>query len=504
MVGITFRQLLLCAALTIAATLGCAAQTGGSTLAERQQTQLTKRSERVASQLVQARQAYYQSPNDSLSRVIYELEQQQKSIRKAIARLNGKSSDEQEIAKSDSAPAAPKSPSAAEADVADFENLASDNIKFLFRTSSRRYNLITKEINALIDKYATAHARAIESAESHDKATSIKRVEEHHAAYVGALEEASRIATEISTRSERLLTSKTNSLLGFADSLKIDTIAIKHNLLRDEMESRKVDSLSTLCDDVELAMFGHRFQLTMLLEAELAKYIQPDVADSLQQLALGFNADYTTFPPAPKPKRVDGTKYAGVKVAKKPKYVAVSSLPTIKVPSRGELYAIAVGNYQSLPSSTKPFKGTSPLSRELREDGRTYVYVGLYPTAVSAQEDLARLRELGFKQPELVMWRDGIRRDDFVDRNSAAKESAKQTLYRLEIAGATGALSDAVQEVIRQEAPRKEISKFSAADGSTIFTLGIFTQENEAHKVASAIGNADTTLTVTVSQIGKR
>lgn len=501
MVGIT-KRLLITAALIFAATLGCAAQSGLGTFAERQQRQLSKRAERVAALLVQTRQAYYQSPSDSLSLAIYELEQQQKSIREAIARLKSESDNQTNTS------ASSIGQETAEMDKTGQSThnkiVVSDNLAFLFRTSSRRYNLITSEINTLIENYAATHNRAIESVDKHDNATSMKELEGHYSTYKGALDEASRISAEIAKRGERLLTSKTNSLFGFADSLKLDTVRSQYTLACEKLEEKIADSLGQVTGDVELAMFAHRLRLTMCLEAEMARYIQPHTADSLKLLAEEFDANYTTFAIPPKPKRVEGTKYSGVKVSKKPKYVSVSSLPTIKVPSDGELYAISVGNYQSLPSSTKPFKGTSPLHRELREDGRTYIYVGLYPTSASAKEDINRLKELGFKQPELVMWRNGIRRDDFVDRSSAPSPATKQSLYRIEIAGATGILSDVVLEVISAEAPRKEISKYTASNGSMVYTLGIFTQESEAHKIASAIGSADSTLTVTVNQIGKK
>ncbi len=382
------------------------------------------------------------------------------------------------------------------------EFIASDNLKLLFNTSRRRYGMTQQEIEQLIEEYAMLHDSIATCLNNYDNATSLQTLEKHYAAYVATVARATKIANEIADRSDLLFTSKTNSYLGFADSLGMDSLRTLHTTRSEETEQIMSQKLAGKCSDLDVALYPHRLISTVVLESELARYLEPEMADSLRLVVDNYDVTHTLFSPIGTPKR-SNVKFAGVSIKKKTKERAVSSLPVLKIPSEGELYSITIANYASLPPSTKVFRGATPLYRERREDGRTYIYLGLYPTARSAQDDIALLRKAGFKQPTLVMWRDGIRRDDWVERN-ASSATPKTAMYRIEISGAEGALPEGVVALIREKAPRKEISKYTATDGATVYTLGIFTKEKEAQTLAAAIGKTSANISVTVVQIGKK
>lgn len=530
-------------------TLPVPAQNTLGTIAERQIRQLTLRSERIEAQLTSAREKQALTPCDSLAKAIFELEKQSAAIAATIERLTSAPQKPTEVEpqtapnepktvaevkeepqpattpeptpESDSEPQSeePIQPSEPEvsvdednvaetptttaepkAEVAEQENIISDELKKMFSATARRYSLIEGEIALLIGDYEKSYNEAKRLLKEYDNATSLQALNTHFDAYNKAVESGKKLADEIANRSDRLFESKMNALYGFADSLKLEGTREKYTALAEQTEATMSAKLSTICTDLDLAMYPHRLKTTMALQVELAHHITPEDADSLELTLNNFDTLYTLFEPLAKPKRSDA-KFAPVKVVKSGKYGAVSALPVLKVPGEGELYSITVANYASLPTSTKVFRNATPLYRQRREDGRTYIYIGLYPTARSAQEDIEYLRKIGFKQPELVMWRDGIRRDDFVDR-SAKPAAPRNAMYRVEIAGAQGALSDIVVGAIRGAAPRKEISKYSA-EGATIYTVGIFTKESEAKALATAIGKADATLSTTIVELGK-
>lgn len=501
----------------------------------RQLSQLSARSERLSKTLGGAQQEYQQQPSDSLSKVIYELERQLSAIENAIARLAAQQQiEEEEVVVEQPAPIVepaekeiiPEEPTPEEEIVEEQPEpepqtepqpeaqeiqeaqepqntiVASEELKSLFSTTSRRYALIEGEIAGLIEEYGKVYNTILASLKGYEDATSLKVLNAHHKEYLAAVERSGRIADSIALRSDLMLTSKTNSYLGFADSLGIDTLRTNYNALAEQTEATMSEKLAGKCTDLDLAMYPHRLRNTIRLEALLAQGLAPEIADSLMARAESFDTTFTLFTPYGTPKR-SNVEFKGVTINKKAKEKAVSSLPTIKIPSEGELYSITVANYASLPPSTKVFRGATPLLRERREDGRTYIYIGLYPTARSAQDDIALLRQTGFKQPTLVMWRDGIRRDDFVDRHSTPT-TPKAAMWRVEISGATTVLPSEVLGAIRDKAPRKEISKFNAADGTTLYTVGIFTKENEAKAVANAIRQTTDSLSVEVVQVGKK
>lgn len=531
MVGI--KHLILLAATIV---LGLANTYGQNTLgsfAERQTRQLTMRRERVQQTLAELRNSLQQTPCDSTARIVYELEKQCDAIDAAIEKLaaqNTQPTTSQELSTTTETPLAneettvdtvPPTPEVelpiqqpAQEEQTPFDTTAepsektdnkpniSNNLKSLFTTASRRYALIEKEIDGLIGSYATCYHNAEIALDGYAKSTSLQTLEQHYADYLTSLENGEKVAREIISRSDRLIESKLNSYIGFADSLGM-AVQDEYNEKMAAIEDAMYEKFNGKCSNTDIAIYPHRLHQTLLFEIELAEHIAPEMTDSLRVKAENYDFTSTLFAPIGQPKRSD-IKFAAVKVDKKSKHIAVSALPQIKIPSQGELYSITVANYASLPTSTKVFRNVKPLYRDRREDGRTYICIGLYPTALSAQDDIAYLRKLGFKQPELVMWRDGIRRDDYIDRSKPTTSGNKPAMYRVEISGVTGgALPEEVIGIIRQTAPNKEISKFTA-DSNTIFTVGIFTKESEAHKLASAIGADNSGVTATVSRIGKK
>ena len=536
--------------------------------AERQMRQLSLRAESTLSLLERVRAEYATAPNDSLARVIHELEKQSQAIQNALARISEAQVQEEgqaekvvkddatesveEVAKEvsepiqepistpeiaqESAPEIPPTEEVAKVEeettptpsseevvtneaieqeattIVEEENttiaeepvselIVSEELKSLFNTSRRRYALTQNELDTLVVSYEATYKTIAVALNGYDQATSLKTLEGHYADYLNAVEKLGKIANEIANRSDQMLTSKMEAYFGFADSLGIDTLRAHHTRKMEGMESTLSEKLAGKCTDLDLAMYPHRLRATMFLEADLARHIEPEIADSLLLMAKNHDCTHTLFAPYGAPKRADA-KFSAITIKKKTKERPVSSLPVLKIPAEGELYSITVANYASLPPSTKVFRGATPLYREQREDGRTYIYLGMYPTARSAKEDIALLRKAGFKQPTLVMWRDGIRRDDWVERNTST--APKTAMYRIEIAGVEGSMPESVMSIIKEKAPRKEISKYTSSDGEVIYTLGIFTKQSEAQAIATAIAKALPSLTATITQVGKR
>lgn len=523
----------------------------GGDFVERQLNQLSLRVERANENLTLAREQYAFAPSDSLSMVIHELEKQVSAISGTIERLleqrtlieepepmpepevveqeSAESPESTEVVEQTEMPVVTEE-GAAEVSVSEEpvveeiitpeeqeqepsqdtqptqepqqEEVISNELKSLFSTSARRYAMIEGEIEALVVEYEKSYDEILASLEGYDNATSLNKLDKHYSAYLTSVERNKKIADQIADRSDLLLSSKHKTLVMFADTLSLGSLRDDFLAKMEQTDITIGEKLAGKCSDLELAMLPHRLRNLAYFEAELASHYAPDTADSLRQRADNYDTTLTLFAPYGSPKRASA-KFQAVSINKKAKEKAVSSLPLIKIPSEGIVYSIMVGNYASLPPSTSVFRGASPLYREKREDGRTYIYIGLYPTAQSAKEDIALLRQTGFKQPTLVMWRDGIRRDDFVDR-ATAPATPKATMWRIEISGAPATLPTEALAVIREKAPRKEISKFGAPDGSTLFTVGIFTKESEAKTLASALQKSTPNLTIKVVQVGKK
>lgn len=502
------RIILLLLAVSTFASQGVAQSTLG-TFAERQALQLERRKTLVAEQLTAARTALTATPCDSLERVVFELEQQELAIEKAIERiaqqLRGEEIAAQQPTTIDTLAATtaePVQPTPLETDVEEVAINITDSIRTLYVTTSRRYAVIEKEISALFETYTLEYNKAKTSASAYDEATSVKSVDEHWAIYTESLLEMENIADDIANRSDRLINSKMGSFFALADALGADSLRVKYAAMMDDTQETMGAKLGTDSGDIDLAMYPHRLKCTILLEQEVATMLSSERSEEIATTLESYDTTYSLFPKIKGPKRAN-MKFRGAEIVKNQKHKAVTTLPVINAPADGELYSIMVANYSSLPPSTSPFRNATPLYRETRGDGRTYIYIGLYPTAQSAKDDLAMLKEVGFKQPTLVMWRNGIRRDDYAGTNSTTATANRPSRFRIEIHGVSAALSSEALSAIRENAPRKEISKFNDNDNKPIYTVGTFTKEDEAKSIAEAIAEADSTITTRVVEFGK-
>lgn len=472
-------RLLVAAVAVFTLALPCSAQ---QIFVERQLKQLALRGERVEAQLAATKEAFESTPTDSLARVVFELEKQSEAIAMAIAKL--------------STPQMVEEPPTNEPPVL---TPTEERFKKLFTTSTRRYAMIEKEVEGIIAEYAEVYKEAAAAIEAHDVAETMKEANAHHKTYTASVERMKALADQIADRSDRLFMSKSAAYVGFADSLGMKEEKEFYISSEQEVENSMIEKLKGECTDIDVAMYPYRKAVLMNLEVKIARRLCGNQwADSLLQQMATINPEDAKFEPLDGPKR-SNVKFADVVVGGK-KYASAEDIPRIKVPAEGEMYSILLGNYSSLPQM-KAFRGVSPLYSERREDGRTYFYAGLYATIQSARTGVDKLRKAGFKQPTIVLWREGIRRDDWVDR--AATPTTTTTFYRLEIVGPAEGLSAEVREAIKSKAPNKEISRYTAPTGEVVYTVGIFTKRNQADAVLAAVQAVDSSTNAKIAEIKK-
>lgn len=476
------RWFIIAGVVMLCASLPCSAQ---QIFVERQLKQLALRAERVEAQIAATREAFETTPTDSLAMVLFELNKQSGAIAAAIAKLSAPQEVEvEQIEDNNPTVLTP----------------TEEHIKMLFTTSIRRYAMIEREVEAIIAEYAEVYAESAAAIKAHDVAETMKEANAHHKVYTAGVERMKQIADQIADRSDRLFVSKAAAYVGFADSLGM--VAEKENYLKQEseVETAIVEQLQGECTDLDVALYPHRKGVLMGLEMEIArKLCGKNWADSLAQQLVTITPEDAKFAPLDGPQR-SKAKFADVVIGGKKRYSSASDIPRIKIPSEGTLYSILLGNYASLPP-IKTFRSASPLYVERREDGRSYIYAGLYANIQSARGGVDKLRKAGFKQPSIVMWRDGIRRDDWVDREAAPV--SKTTFYRLEIVGPAEGLSQPIMDAIKSKAPNKEISRYTAPTGEVVYTVGIFLKQAQADAVLAAVQAVDASANVKIAEIKK-
>lgn len=185
-------------------------------------------------------------------------------------------------------------------------------------------------------------------------------------------------------------------------------------------------------------------------------------------------------------------EYEPLKVIKPTIYNARNPIPRTKIYGHGTIYRIRIGIFTNRPNLSA-LRGITPLSHtDAYHNGRHAYFVGGFRTESEANEGVAYLKRLGFRDPKVVMWADG----EYI--TDPAKWSAENMgEYNIEISGAVS-LSEQVRSVAVAKNADCEFSKIGNK-----FVIGKFADKASADEVAAAIGNIDTQSTVEVVKAKK-
>ncbi len=164
-----------------------------------------------------------------------------------------------------------------------------------------------------------------------------------------------------------------------------------------------------------------------------------------------------------------------LKVIKPTIYTPKNPIPHTRIYEYGTVYRIRIGIFTNRPNLSA-LRGITPLSYTDKYHGGKYAYfVGGFTSEEDAQEGVAYLKKLGFKDPQLVMWVDG----EYI--SNIAEWKSKNLGYNIEITG-VATLSDAVKAHISL---RNENCRFSRV--GTSFIVGSFASKADAERVISEI-----------------
>jgi len=184
--------------------------------------------------------------------------------------------------------------------------------------------------------------------------------------------------------------------------------------------------------------------------------------------------------------------YDSVAFSATPKYTYKNPIPECRVYDRGTIYRILLGTFNTKRAAAT-FRGAYPLFYLVNDEGKWCYYCGGFATREEADAAQATLRKHGFVRPEVVVWEDGVL------RNLSRDPEPAQAACRLEISG-TEALSDAVRELIRQQAEGCEISRV----GARTFVVGTFDERPAAERLAESIRQAEESLEIKIVEIAEK
>ena len=271
----------------------------------------------------------------------------------------------------------------------------------------------------------------------------------------------------------------------------------KSELLDDfEKQFRETNQrIASARDQVASAVvYGYPLRKKLVLSYEMALagilgYTQ--ARDSLAKVLKEVDVlDYNLPPVDPTPRNF--IEYGNIEVTSPAKYNSSHPIPQNEVFKYGTVYKVQVGNFiRTQPVSI--FRNVSPLCYEKQEDGRYSYYAGAFRELPEAQAAVEQLTKLGFRKPQIVVWRDGIFESlgEEAASASAASSDQQEVFYRVEIGGEGEEMSAGVKEILSSVAQDKEVSRASAPDGGYIYTVGSFGDRESAERLAELLGAVD-------------
>ncbi len=171
-------------------------------------------------------------------------------------------------------------------------------------------------------------------------------------------------------------------------------------------------------------------------------------------------------------------------------YNKTNPIPNAATYKTGVIYRIQFGAYKYEQQPTI-FRGAVPMSKDRALGFWTY-YGGGYKTLKEAEEAVALCKRKGFNRPEIVRWKDGVR------RNLYREPLPKSSSYRVQIEGASQ-LSDEIKAAIKSKAPNAEVTKV----GDDKYVISPIESQDSVDALIDIIEESNDELGCTYSKIEK-
>ena len=271
----------------------------------------------------------------------------------------------------------------------------------------------------------------------------------------------------------------------------------KTDLLNDfgERFRQNRQAVAAVQDEVASSvLFEYPLQRTLVVayEQTLAGLLgYAAAADSLQRCMKALEADTQVYAlPVIDPQERIFIEYAPIERHSPSVYNSRNPIPENETQQRGTVYRIQLGAFaQKQPVSI--FKGVSPLCYDKTEEGRYRYCAGAFRERAEAEAALVEMKKMGFRKPEIVVWRDG--EFEMIGGESALSDRSGETLYRVRIEGQGESLNERIREIADARSDGRELTlaRGTDEDGNIVYTIGNFDSRQEAEALCGEINAED-------------
>lgn len=264
---------------------------------------------------------------------------------------------------------------------------------------------------------------------------------------------------------------------------------LRENAALAEMERKlaaaneNVAALSGKVESEVLAGYAIRKELLLACEKKLAELCGDKVAVEAVDAKIAENSRLAYDKPPLEFRQRNFIEYDSIKFSSPSIYNASNPIPRERVRDFGTVYKVDVGVF-ARQQAVSVFRGVSPVTYDILDDGRYIYYVGAYRTASEVAGAVEELKRRGFRRTEVVVWNDGRREEIDLSQGDGAG------FYRVEVPGMGETLDPAVRTAMEEAAPGKEITRIVGEDGKYVYIVGSFSGYDLAEKVVAAVREA--------------
>lgn len=238
-----------------------------------------------------------------------------------------------------------------------------------------------------------------------------------------------------------------------------------------------------------MALYGYPLQKQLVLSYEktLADLLGFTAASDSLEKCMAETSRLSYGMPEIDPARRVFIVYSDIERTTSSVYNARNPIPENETDQYGTVYRIQLGAFQQ-KQPVSIFKGVSPLCYDRTEEGRYRYCAGAFRELSEAEAAWAKLKEMGFRKPEIVVWRDGV--FEMIGSGSGTSSKDGGPLYRIEISGQQENISDEIREIVSRQAPGKELTRVATGQGTFLYSVGSFDDRLSAESVCEAINAA--------------
>ncbi len=364
------------------------------------------------------------------------------------------------------------------------KNLSQDDLENLIEAEA-----LEADCSKIFTEYMAAYRRLRELTQLYAQAKNETKAIKHNDEFDQLMERADELSDELCDLWADIYDDK-----NYAYSMALELIN-KEYLLRHQTEiiQEVANNMSKVefCEQSEPALrYDYQKRGQIELEKLIAKELKITGAiDSLNKVS----STLENTPAVEDLSEVVFTKrsfilYEPIKFVSATPYNAANPIPDAVEYQSGVIYRIQFGayKYEQLPTV---FRGVVPMSKDRALGFWTY-YGGGYETLEEAEAAVALCKKRGFNRPEVVIWRDGVRRNLYRD------PLPKSVSYKVQIEG-EAILSEQTKEAIKSGAPDAEVTKV----GEDRYIISPIEGQDAVDKLMDLIEEANDELGCTYSAI---